>query len=103
MIARLRTWLRSLVADAPADDLGSLDVRDGVRVPSPVAPFSDWEDTRPVGECPPMTEEQADRLLGLLHDVEDAPLPVRSGLTSIDYAIARQWGLDLAGTAEVDR
>jgi len=54
MIRRLRTmWanLRStpLVVDAPAGDLGSLDVRNGVRP----GPFADWDETRPAGEIPP--------------------------------------------------
>ena len=46
MIRRLIAWLRGpWVAEAPADDLGSLDVRNGL------------------GECPPLTDAQAARLM----------------------------------------
>lgn len=113
LLARLRA---AFIADAPSTDLGSLDVLDGVGTRGL---FADWDDTRPVGECPPMTDEQAARLWAGIRDrrsddtafdahAADAlafsnPAAERLAFGSEDYARAATWGLDLASTAEVDR
>lgn len=58
-------WLRkeTWIGTAPAGDLGSLDVANGMDR----APFPDWDETRPTGEVPPMTDQQAARLMADLY------------------------------------
>ena len=53
LIARIHAWLDyNVITEAPAGDLGSLDVRNGL------------------GECPPLTDAQAARLM---RDIQSAP------------------------------
>lgn len=117
MIRRVLARLRAaLVADAPAGDTSRLDELDGVGARGPL---SDWDETRPVGEVPPMTDGEA-RLWADIRDCRAdaawdehvdqalavvAPLPSRfdQRFSPEDYARAAEWGLDLASTAEVDR
>ena len=53
MFKRIRTWLASWVTDAPAGDLGSLDVRNGL---------DRDRGHYPAGEIPYLPAEDADRL-----------------------------------------
>lgn len=88
--ARFQAWLDyTVVADAPTNDLGSLDVRDGIGTR---APFDDWDDARPCGECPPMTYAQAAQM------ARDA-LPTRPPLYDQDYPLASEVEAWLSGGA----
>ena len=58
----LPRWIKNLrgpwVQNDPHPEPSTLDRLDGVGR----GPLADWDATRPVGEVPPMTDEQADRL-----------------------------------------